>query len=172
MTVTVSSPELDRARAAAGAVVDPELPMLTLVDLGVLRSVEIEPPARVVVTVTPTYSGCPALVEMRADLVAALDRAGFPDVDIRTALSPPWSSDWITPAGRAALREHGIAPPGPAPRRGRGPVPLRLEPPPSPRCPRCDSPDTDQVAAFGATACRALRRCRGCGEPFEQVRAL
>ncbi|WP_337662110.1 1,2-phenylacetyl-CoA epoxidase subunit PaaD [Actinoalloteichus sp. AHMU CJ021] len=170
--VTVPSPELDRARAAAGAVVDPELPMLTLVDLGVLRSVEIEPPTRVVVTVTPTYSGCPALVEMRADLVAALHRAGFPDVDIRTALAPPWSSDWITPEGRAALREHGIAPPGPAPRRGTGPVPLRLDPPPAARCPRCDSPDTDQLAAFGATACRALRRCRGCGEPFEQVREL
>jgi ring-1,2-phenylacetyl-CoA epoxidase subunit PaaD len=159
-----------RARAVAGTVTDPELPMLTLADLGVLREVS-EDGGRVVVVITPTYSGCPAMEAMRADLVRALARAGYPDVEVRTALAPAWSSDWITEAGRRKLAEAGIAPPGPA-RRG-GPVPLTLEPP-SRRvpCPHCGSAETELVSEFGPAACRSLRRCRACREPFEHVKEI
>ncbi|MDT4984608.1 MAG: ring,2-phenylacetyl-CoA epoxidase subunit PaaD, partial [Pseudonocardiales bacterium] len=113
------------ARAVAETVTDPELPMLTLHDLGVLRDVRVEG-ERVIAELTPTYSGCPAMAEMRADLAARLQAAGYHDVDVRTVLSPPWTTDDITARGRQVLAEHGIAPPGPAPRRGPGPVPLVL----------------------------------------------
>ncbi|HEV7654631.1 MAG TPA: 1,2-phenylacetyl-CoA epoxidase subunit PaaD [Mycobacteriales bacterium] len=159
-------------RVVAGTVTDPELPMLTLADLGVLRDVRTED-GTVVVEITPTYSGCPALGVMRADLVHRLHAAGFPDVDVRTTLSPPWSTDRITAAGRQKLAAAGIAPPGPAPVRAAGPVPLQLGP--SRRtasCPQCGSPDTVEQSEFGATACKALRRCRACGEPFEHVKEI
>ncbi|WP_031052841.1 1,2-phenylacetyl-CoA epoxidase subunit PaaD, partial [Streptomyces sp. NRRL WC-3774] len=105
-----------RARHVAEQVPDPELPMLTLADLGVLRGVEITGDGRVVASLTPTYSGCPAMAEMRADVAGRLRAAGFERVEIRTVLDPPWTTDWITAAGRRKLAEHGIAPPGPAPR--------------------------------------------------------
>ena len=158
-------------RRVAETVTDPELPLLTLADLGVLRDVRTERDGTVVVEITPTYSGCPAMGVMRADLVHALHRAGFPDVDVRTALSPAWSTDWITPDGRRKLAEAGIAPPGPAPAPSPGPVPLRLDPTPrTVDCPLCGSPDTEELSEFGATACKALRRCRSCREPFEHVK--
>ncbi|GAA4604061.1 phenylacetate-CoA oxygenase subunit PaaJ [Actinoallomurus liliacearum] len=160
------------ARAVAETVTDPELPMLTLADLGVLRDVTAED-GRVVVTITPTYSGCPAMDAMRADLVRALRAAGHEEVEVRTVLHPPWSTDWISAAGRRRLAEAGIAPPGAAPRRGEGPIPLRLGPTVrAVRCPRCGSADTEETSAFGATACRALRRCRACLEPFEHVKEI
>jgi len=159
------------ARAIAQSVTDPELPMLTLHDLGVLRSVRVEG-ERVVVEITPTYSGCPAMAEMRADVAARLHAAGYRDVDVRTVLSPPWTSDDITERGRRVLAEHGIAPPGPAPRRAPGPVPLTLDaPPPRPACPLCGSAATELVSRFGATSCKSLHRCRVCREPFEHVKA-
>lgn len=159
------------AREVAETVTDPELPMLTLADLGVLREVR-EEDGRVVVSITPTYTGCPAMDTMRDDLVHALRQAGFPDVEVRTVLRPAWSSDWITEEGRRKLAEAGIAPPGRAPRRS-GPVPLRLAPPAARvRCPRCGSADTEEVSRFGATACKALRRCRACHEPFEYVKEI
>ena len=156
----------------AETVTDPELPLLTLADLGVLRDVRTED-GTVVVEITPTYSGCPAMGVMRADLVHALHRAGFPDVDVRTVLSPAWSTDWITDAGRRKLAAGGIAPPGPAPARAAGPVPLQLGP--SRRtacCPQCGSPDTVEVSGFSGTACKAMRRCRSCAEPFEHLKEL
>ena len=159
-------------RSVAETVTDPELPMLTLSDLGVLRDVRTEG-GRVVVEITPTYTGCPAMGVMRADLVQALHSAGYPNVDVRTVLAPPWSTDWITPAGRRKLLQAGIAPPGAAPVRTPGPVPLTLGP--SPRaadCPLCGSSDTEEISEFGATACKALRRCRACREPFEHVKEL
>jgi ring-1,2-phenylacetyl-CoA epoxidase subunit PaaD len=163
--------ELERARSAAAAVVDPELPMLTLADLGVLRSVELEDD-RVVVTVTPTYTGCPATATIRADLRLALAGAGFKDVDVRTTLTPAWSTDWITEAGRAALQQHGIAPPGAA-RRARGPVALELlAAPPRVTCPRCGSEETGLVSRFGASACTSHHVCRACREPFDKVKEL
>ncbi|MFC4004525.1 1,2-phenylacetyl-CoA epoxidase subunit PaaD [Prauserella oleivorans] len=159
------------ARAVAERVTDPELPMLTLADLGVLRDVS-EQGGKVVVEITPTYSGCPALTEMRADLVDALARAGYRDVEVRTVLAPAWTTDWITERGRRKLAEAGIAPPDTAPRPG-GPVPLTLGPPVrSVPCPRCGSADTEELSRFGATACRSLHRCRDCAEPFEHVKEI
>jgi ring-1,2-phenylacetyl-CoA epoxidase subunit PaaD len=161
-----------QARAVAETVTDPELPMLTLADLGVLRDVRTER-GTVVVEITPTYSGCPAMGVMRADLVHALHEAGFADVEVRTVLAPPWSTDWISPEGRRKLAEAGIAPPGQAPARPSGPVPLRLGPPArAVTCPLCGSADTEEISAFGATACKDLHRCRGCGEPFEHVKEI
>jgi ring-1,2-phenylacetyl-CoA epoxidase subunit PaaD len=159
------------ARAVAAAVPDPELPMLTVADLGVLRDVATQD-GRLVVTITPTYSGCPALREIAHDLRHRLGEAGFAEVTVRTALTPPWSSDWITAEGRRKLREAGIAPPNAAPRIP-GPVPLTLTLRRGPvACPRCGSCDTTQTAAFGATACKALYRCATCREPFEYVKAI
>ncbi|MFJ3672715.1 1,2-phenylacetyl-CoA epoxidase subunit PaaD [Streptomyces sp. NPDC090106] len=152
---------------------DPELPMLTLADLGVLRDVSVEADGTVVASLTPTYSGCPAMAEMRAGVAARLREAGFARVEIRTVLDPAWTSDWITEAGRRKLAEHGIAPPHPAPRRPAGPVPLVLSPAPrTVRCPRCASPDTEETSRFAATSCKALWRCRACQEPFEYVKEI
>ncbi|MFF4086866.1 1,2-phenylacetyl-CoA epoxidase subunit PaaD [Streptomyces nigra] len=160
-----------RARHIAAQVPDPELPMLTLADLGVLRDVELTEDGTVVASLTPTYSGCPAMAEMRADVAARLRSAGYPRVEIRTVLDPPWTSDWITPAGRAKLAEHGIAPPGPAPRGG--PVALVLSPTRhAVACPRCGSADTEETSRFAATSCKALWRCRACKEPFEYVKEI
>ncbi|MFE0802643.1 1,2-phenylacetyl-CoA epoxidase subunit PaaD [Streptomyces sp. NPDC058812] len=159
-----------RARHVAEQVPDPELPMLTLADLGVLRGVEVSGDGTVVASLTPTYSGCPAMAEMRADVAARLREAGYARVEIRTVLDPPWTTDWITEAGRRKLTEHGIAPPGAAP---RGPVSLVLSPTrPAVPCPRCGSADTEETSRFAATSCKALWRCRACREPFEYVKEI
>jgi ring-1,2-phenylacetyl-CoA epoxidase subunit PaaD len=160
-----------RARLIAAEVTDPEMPMLTLADLGVLREV-VEDGDRVVVTITPTYSGCPAMATMRDDLVHRLQDHGYTDVEVRVSLSPAWSSDWISSRGRAALLEHGISGPGPAPRHD-GPVALSLTP--TRRvlgCPRCGSRDVELASEFGATACKAMYRCTACLEPFDHVKEI
>ncbi|BBA97851.1 putative phenylacetic acid degradation protein [Actinacidiphila reveromycinica] len=173
MVTTPTLLDAQRARRIAAEVPDPELPMLTLADLGVLREVRTTEDGTVVASLTPTYSGCPALAEMRADVAARLRAAGFARVEIRTVLDPPWSTDRITDEGRRKLREHGIAPPGPSPRRAAGPVPLVLG---ATRqavpCPRCGGADTRQTSPFSATACRSLWRCESCLEPFEHVKEL
>jgi len=160
------------ARAIAAAVPDPELPMVTVADLGILRDVAAEG-ERLVVTITPTYSGCPALREIAHDLRHRLRQAGFAEVTVRTALAPAWSSDWITAEGRRKLQAAGIAPPHAA-SRNPGPIPLTLT---ATRrapvaCPRCGSRDTTRTAAFSATACKALFRCESCREPFEYVKEI
>lgn len=158
------------ARAVAGSVTDPELPMLTLADLGVLREVS-ETDGRVVVSITPTYTGCPAMDTIRDDLVHALTHAGYREVEVRTVLRPPWSTDWISADGRRKLAEAGIAPPGVVPRAATGPIPLTLGK--SRRrvaCPRCGSAETELLSEFGSTACTSLRRCRTCLEPFPHVK--
>ena len=165
VTVPVGT-DLRRARDAAASVVDPELPMLTLEDLGVLRGVE-DIGGRVVVTVTPTYSGCPALATMKADLRLALAAAGFRDVEVRTTLAPAWTTDWITERGRQALHEHGIAPPGP-----RQVTLQLLQRPPDPACPRCGSLETRVVSRFGASPCTSQHVCGTCAEPFDKVKEL
>jgi len=162
---------LDVAREVAATIPDPELPMLTLADLGILRDVA-DQDGHLVVTITPTYSGCPALREIAHDLRHRLTQAGFAEVTVRTSLTPAWSSDWITAEGRRKLQQAGIAPPHQAP-RNPGPVPLTLTLSRRPvACPRCGSADTTQTAAFGATACKALYRCEACREPFEHVKAI
>ena len=149
------------ARETAGSVPDPEFPALTIADLGILRDVR-EADGAVTVTITPTYSGCPAMAQIAADLRRRLERAGFREVAIRTELSPPWTTDWITPDGRRKLSEAGIAPP----RARGGPVLVPLAVP----CPRCGSRDTRELSRFSGTACKALYQCQACREPFEHVK--
>ena len=155
----------------AASVTDPEMPMLTLEDLGMLRDVTLEG-ERVIVTITPTYSGCPAMATMRDDLVHSLHDEGFGDVEVRVSLHPAWSTDWITPRGHQALTNHGLSAPGSAPRHD-GPVVLSLT---ATRraltCPRCGSSDTGLTSEFGPTACKSLYRCTACLEPFEHVKEI
>jgi ring-1,2-phenylacetyl-CoA epoxidase subunit PaaD len=154
---------LTAARTAAAGVADPELPGLTLGDLGILR--EVRPgPDGVEVVITPTYTGCPALETISRDVVRAVEASGAGPATVRVQLAPAWSTDDITATGRARLAAAGIAPPAPV----RGPVPVAL----AVRCPRCGSADTTLVSAFGSTACLALRRCAGCAEPFPHVKPL
>ncbi|WP_237321408.1 1,2-phenylacetyl-CoA epoxidase subunit PaaD [Streptomyces sp. JJ36] len=168
-------------RAAAGTVPDPELPVLTLAELGVLRDVRETAPGRVEVDLTPTYTGCPAVEAMAADLERALRAEdGVAEVTVHTVLTPPWSTDDITAEGRRKLAEHGIAPP----RHGRtgGPVAVGLGPtrlagaPPEQdepvRCPHCGSAATTLLSRFSSTACKALRRCETCREPFDHFKEL
>jgi ring-1,2-phenylacetyl-CoA epoxidase subunit PaaD len=150
-------------RAVLAQVHDPEIPVITIEDLGVLRDVHLEG-QRVVVTITPTYSGCPAMQEIEADVRTAL--AGH-DVEVRTVLSPAWTTDWMTEQGRAALRAYGIAPPE---RRPAGPVLVPLGPPRL-TCPQCGSADTEELSRFGSTSCKSMWRCRSCREPFDHFRA-
>jgi ring-1,2-phenylacetyl-CoA epoxidase subunit PaaD len=161
------------ARAVAAAVTDPELPLLTLEELGVLGEVTVDGDL-VVVALTPTYSGCPALDAMRHDVVAALHCAGYSDVRVRIELAPAWSSDRITRAGRRKLAAAGIVPPGPAPSRPPGAaIPVALRPEAARlRCPRCGSTATEELSRYGATACKSLHRCRTCAEPFEHFKAI
>ncbi|MGF1465147.1 MAG: 1,2-phenylacetyl-CoA epoxidase subunit PaaD [Sandaracinaceae bacterium] len=155
------SPAEARGWALLREVVDPELPFLSVVDLGVARRVEVLD-GRVVVGITPTYSGCPALEVIEADVAERLRQAGL-DPTVERDLAPPWSSDWISAEGRRKLKDHGMAPPGPAGDLVALRVPVR--------CPRCGSPDTEELSAFGSTACKALHRCRSCREPFDLVKA-
>ncbi|MGD0699687.1 MAG: 1,2-phenylacetyl-CoA epoxidase subunit PaaD [Trebonia sp.] len=169
------SPEAARdaahARAVAATVTDPELPMLTLADLGVLRDVELAG-AAVIVTITPTYLGCPAMATMRDDLVHRLRDGGYDDVRVRVSLSPAWSSDDITAHGREALAAHGISAPGRA-NRAAGPVDLTLRPARRPvSCPRCGAREVELTSEFGPTACKAMYRCTACLEPFEHVKEI
>ena len=148
----------------AATVTDPELPTLTLADLGVLRDVRVEDDGTVVLEITPTYTGCPAMGVMRADLVHALHRAGFPDVDVRTVLSPAWTTDWMTEAGRQRLRAYGIAPPAPrASRRALFGLDEEVA------CPRAGRAVTEQLYEFRSTASKALWRCTACKEPLHYV---
>jgi len=161
----VTAPTAAGVRAVLAAVCDPEIPVLTIDDLGVLRDVTVEG-EHVTVTITPTYSGCPAMDEIRADVRGALAGRGWRDVEVRTVLSPAWTTDWMTEDGRAKLREYGIAPPE---RRAAGPVPVTIGRRPS--CPRCGSAETEQLARFASTSCKALWRCLACREPFDEFKA-
>lgn len=156
---------LARAREIVAAVVDPEVPVLTIDDLGVLRDVRLDG-GTVTVTITPTYSGCPAVDAIRDDIVLALTSAGFDDAVVKTTLTPAWTTDWMSDAGKRKLTEYGIAPPtGRAP---AGPIRLKL----SVACPRCGSLDTREVSRFGSTSCKSHWECRACLEPFDHFKAL
>ena len=151
---------LDRVRAAAAAVTDPELPPLTIADLGILRDVRLNG-GTVEIAITPTYSGCPTMREIAGAIESAVHDAGAENVRVRLVLSPAWTTDWVTEAGRRKLHDLGIAPPEP------GLAASALFSERSVTCPRCGSADTERISAFGATACKALHRCLNCREPFE-----
>jgi len=162
---------LVRARALAAAVPDPEIPVVTLDDLGILRSVHREG-ERIVVVLTPTYTGCPATQVIADDVRRALSDDGLGNVDVRLTLSPPWTTDWISEDGRRKLREYGIAPPAHLADGAAAVirfVPRARSMPASPgiACPRCGSADVEQVSEYGSTPCKALYRCVACREPFD-----
>jgi ring-1,2-phenylacetyl-CoA epoxidase subunit PaaD len=156
---------------ALAAVPDPELPALGIVDLGIVRTVERDADGSLVVALTPTYSGCPATAWIEAEVGRALAAAGLEPFRIEQRLAPAWSSDWISPAGRAKLEAYRIVPPGAAAPADRGMAVLHFHPP-ALACPHCGSRDTERLAAFGSTACKALHRCRACGEPFEHFKPI
>lgn len=153
-----------RVRDVVGSVADPEIPVLTLADLGLLQSVTVSDRGRIEVSIVPTYSGCPAMETMALEVRWALERAGFSDTVVRTVLAPAWTTDWISEEGRRKLREYGIAPPV----RGGGRSTLFGEA--RIACPRCGSADSERLSEFGSTACKSLWRCRSCREPFEHFK--
>jgi ring-1,2-phenylacetyl-CoA epoxidase subunit PaaD len=164
VTTTAGLVLVDEVRASIAAVLDPELPMITIEDLGILRDVTVQDDA-VHVTITPTYAGCPAMDAIRADIEAAVHECvpGRPVV-VHTVLAPAWSTDDLTETGRRKLAEVGISPP----RAAAGPVSLSL----TVRCPQCGSPDTRELSRFGSTACKALWVCNACAEPFDRFKEL
>jgi ring-1,2-phenylacetyl-CoA epoxidase subunit PaaD len=149
-----------RAWDAAASVVDPEIPVLTIADLGVLRAVDVSD-GHVEVAITPTYSGCPAMNMIALEIELALQREGFLDAKVRTVLSPAWTTDWMSEDGRRKLREYGIAPPLPTSSR-RALFGVQQV-----ACPQCSSNDTELLSEFGSTSCKALWRCKSCREPFD-----
>jgi ring-1,2-phenylacetyl-CoA epoxidase subunit PaaD len=139
-------------------VADPEIPCVSVVDLGIVRSVRED-----MLFITPTYSGCPATIAIARDIRRALDDAGFAAMKIKTVLSPPWTTDWISDEGREKLRAYGIAPPT----KGAARHSLREEPA---QCPRCSSMHTEEISRFGSTPCKSLNRCLDCSEPFDRFK--
>lgn len=165
--VTPQTGEALRQRAweAAASVVDPEIPVLTIADLGVLREVTVGD-GGVEVAITPTYSGCPAMNMIALEIELALARAGIAEAKVRTVLSPAWTTDWIGPQAREKLRRYGIAPPGKS--AATGVSVLRFASTPDAiRCPRCGSARTEALSAYGSTPCKSLYRCLACREPFD-----
>lgn len=148
-------------RAAVAAVVDPEIPVLTIEDLGILRDVRVDSQGRVEVDITPTYFGCPATEVIRRDVESTLQELGVQDADVRMVLSPAWTTDWMSDEGRRKLQAYGVAPPA---RVGLREVPVR--------CPQCGSSHTSELSHFGSTPCKALRGCGACREPFDHFKPL
>jgi ring-1,2-phenylacetyl-CoA epoxidase subunit PaaD len=176
---------VEHARAVASAVADPELPVVSIGDLGIVRGIDIDADGCVHVVLTPTYSGCPATAVIRHDVVSALQDAGFDHIEVRTALAPAWTTDWITEDGRRKLAEHGIVPPsgvssvqtgastgqsGASTGQSGASTGQRVDIALAMRCPRCGSLDTKLVSRFGSTACQAMYRCTSCLEPFDAVK--
>jgi ring-1,2-phenylacetyl-CoA epoxidase subunit PaaD len=161
---------LARAWAVLESVPDPEIPVVSIRELGILRGVERAEDGALEIVITPTYSGCPAMAHIAEDIGVALQQAGLTPHRIKTVLAPAWTTDWITDAAREKLRAYGIAPPG---GRCANPQPqervVRFAPRPAaaPRCPRCGSAHTERLAQFGSTSCKALYRCLDCREPFD-----
>ena len=176
-----AAPTAEAVWAALAAVPDPEVPVISVVELGIVRAVDVGAGGAVTVTITPTYSGCPAMREIERDVRAALVDRGWSDVRIDTAYAPAWTTEWMSDAAREKLRAYGIAPPRAggaalvalrrAPRPGE-PMPRVRDDPASVPCPRCGSNDTRLQSAFGSTACKAMHSCIACGEPFEEFKPI
>ncbi len=154
----------ERVLAVLGEVPDPEIPVISLTDLGIIREVRSGHPPEVVIT--PTYSGCPASIAIQLSIRQALDDAGLSEVEIRTELSPPWTTDWISESGRQKLLAYGIAPPETA----EGRLKLRGDAPAI--CPQCGSAHTQEISRYGSTPCKALWRCLDCAEPFDRFKCI
>lgn len=174
---TQATPRAQSAWQVLDGVLDPEVPALSLTDLGIVRDVQTDVSSGgLQVVLTPTYSGCPATEVITQSVVDALTGAGFGPVQVTLQRSPAWTTDWISEDGRRKLREYGIAPPGPVrpePDGRSGAVPIRIVRRSAPvPCPRCNSPQTERLSAFGATACKSLYRCTACAEPFEHFKPI
>ena len=179
---TSDATRVERAWSVLQGVLDPEVPVLSVCDLGIVRDVQPAAGGGLAVVVTPTYSGCPATEVIAASVRAALEAAGLGPVAIETRFAPAWTTDWMSADAREKLRAYGIAPPGRAARErspeGGAAVPLRFVPrrvslpERTLPCPRCASADTERLSAFGSTACKSLWRCRACGEPFEHFKPI
>lgn len=146
---------------------DPEVPVISVLELGVVRHVDVDADGKAVITITPTYTGCPAMDVMAADIKKELQEAGVPEVDVKLTLSPAWTTDWITDEGKRKLKEYGIAPPEKSAdiRALNGNLPVV-------QCPQCGSKNTVMLSLFGSTACKALWKCQDCLEPFDQFKCL
>jgi ring-1,2-phenylacetyl-CoA epoxidase subunit PaaD len=162
-------PTRDAVLAVLDTVMDPEVPVLSVRELGIVRDVEVDGAGTVTVVVTPTYSGCPAIDVIERDILTALHSAGITDARIRTVYSPPWTSDWIPEPARAKLKAYGITPPAPA---GATDLVQLLRAPRTPQCPYCDSHDTEVRSEFGSTACKSICWCRSCRQPFEEFKGI
>lgn len=149
-------------------VMDPEVPVISIVELGIVRNVDVQPDG-VTVTVTPTYSGCPAMRMIEDDIVAALHQHGVPNVVVKTSYTPAWTTDWIPAEAREKLRRYGIAPPGATDHDAPVAIGRRRA---AVRCPYCNSTDTVLRSEFGSTACKAIHMCRSCNQPFEEFKAI
>jgi len=160
-------PSTEQVWKALAQIPDPEIPVINVVEMGIVRDVRIEG-NKAVITITPTFSGCPALHLIRTQLEQTVRSLGFQEVEVQTVLSPPWSTDWITPEAKERLRQYGIAPPKP---RSELDTLIQLEPSPTP-CPRCGALDTSVKNTFGPTLCKAIYVCNSCKEPFEGFKTV
>jgi ring-1,2-phenylacetyl-CoA epoxidase subunit PaaD len=157
----------DRILELLDYVKDPEIPAINVLELGVVRQVEVEPDGKVIITITPTYTGCPAMDVMAADIRKELLEAGVPAVEVKMSLSPAWTTDWITETGKRKLKEYGIAPP-----EKTADIRALKGEQPAVACPQCGSTNTVMLSPFGSTACKALWKCNDCLEPFDQFKCL
>lgn len=153
--------QIEEIRMLLVSVVDPDIPYLTIEDIAILRNITIGVSGRVTVTITPTYSGCPAVDVIKTDILAALAGGGFDDVNIETVHKPAWTTEWLSQETRRKLAENLIAPPGSV-----------LDIVPEILCPLCSSEETRIVSEFGSTACKSLMACTECGEPFDYFKAI
>ncbi len=160
-------PDTEQVWKALAQIPDPEIPVINVVEMGIVRDVVVEG-NKATISMTPTFSGCPALHLIRAQLEQTARSLGFQEVEVQTVLSPPWSTDWITPEAKERLRQYGIAPPKPSSEQG---FLIALEPSPTP-CPRCGSLNTSVKNTFGPTLCKAIYVCNNCKEPFESFKTV
>lgn len=157
----------NKVRTILQNVTDPEIPVLTIEDLGIIRGINVKDNGQVTVVITPTYSGCPAMDTIEDDIRSALNDAGF-DVDVKTVLDPPWTTEWMSNEGRGKLVKYGIAPPN----TGNADKRTLFGKAPEVRCPHCKSMNTEMVSQFGSTPCKSLYKCKDCMEPFDYFKCI